>query len=167
MQASLGPATPLVAVASFSFRKGGLHHGKSMTPALELKGKVTFAGLFVMLGYDGRTNARARDPGYIDCLKGLAEDFRTELGEPNLPFIAGDYERGASGPFAPTCCGAPGVIAQLAKVPTAVENAILVPTDGVEMQDDHHYNMAGHKRWAERAFEGLAKQNLLPWATMK
>ena len=40
----------------FSFRKGGIFYETMMGPARELKGKVTFGGLFVMLGIDARTN---------------------------------------------------------------------------------------------------------------
>jgi hypothetical protein len=151
----------------FAFRKGGLHYPKMMDPARELKGKVTYGGLFVMVGYDGRTDPRSQNGGYLECLKGLAADFRAELGEPGLPFIVGDYERGATGGFSPTCCGAPNVIAQLAQVPMAVSRSFLIPTEGVTMQDNHHYSMAGHKIWAERAFAGMAKNGLLPWATVK
>ena len=151
----------------FTFRRGGLHYAKHMDAALELKGRVTFAGVFMMFGYDGRTEPRAQNGGYLECLKGLAADYRAALGEPNLPFIIGDYERGATGSFSPTCCGAPQVIAQLAMVPAAIPGSFLIPTAGVIMQDNHHYNMAGHKQWAERAFEGMARAGLLPWATVK
>jgi hypothetical protein len=151
----------------FSFRKGGLHWPGTMDAALELKGKVTFAGVFAMFGYDGRTNPKAKNNGYIECMRGLASDYRTELGEPNLPFIAGDYERGATGGFSPTSSGAVYVIGQLAMIPSAIPNSFLIPTDGIEMQDNHHYNMAGHRHWTERAFAGMAKNGLLPWATVK
>jgi Carbohydrate esterase, sialic acid-specific acetylesterase len=151
----------------FTFRKGGLFYDKVGGVALELKGKVTFGGLFVMLGYDARTAARAQNGGFLACLQGMAADFRADLGAPTLPFIAGDYERGATGQFAPTCCGAPGVIAQLAQVPMTISDSFLIPSDGIQMQDDHHYNMAGHKEWADRAFKGMALKGLLPWATVK
>jgi Carbohydrate esterase, sialic acid-specific acetylesterase len=150
----------------FNFRKGGLYFPQVMERAGELKGKATFAGVFAMFGYDGRTNPRAQNGGYLECLKGLAADYRAELGEPNLPFAFGDYERGAKDGFSPTCCGAPQVIAQLAKVPEAIPHAILVSSEGVPMQDNHHYNMAGHKLWSERAFARLAELDLLPWATV-
>jgi hypothetical protein len=148
----------------FTFRKGGLYHDSILAPALELKGRVTFGGLFTMLGYDGRSDPRAKNPGYIDCLVGLAQDFRTELGEPDLPFVPGDYERGATGTWSPTCCGAPQVIAQLALVPMRVPHSFLIPTDGLPMQDDHHFNLKGHELWADRAFTGLGAAGLLPWA---
>jgi hypothetical protein len=151
----------------FSFRKGGVHYAKAMEPALELKGKVTFAGLFVMLGYDGRTNPRAQNGGYLECMKGLAADYRAELGEPDLPFLVGDYERGASASFAPTCCGAPQVIAQLAMVPASIPRSFLIPTEGIAMQDNHHYDMQGHKTWADRAFAHMEQNGWITWASQK
>jgi hypothetical protein len=146
-----------------AFRKGGLFYDSLMGPALELKGQVTFGGLFVMLGYDGRMDQNAQNGGFITCLEGLAADFRAELEEPDLPFIAGDYERGATGTWSPSCCGAPKIITQLAQVPTAIPRAFLIPTDGLPMQDNHHYNMIGHHMWAARAFAGMADKGLLPW----
>lgn len=148
----------------FSFRKGGIFYETMMGPARELKGKVTFAGLFVMLGIDARTDPRAQNGGFLACLDAMAADYRTDLGEPNLPFIMGDYERGATGSLSPDCCGAPQVIAQLAQVETTIPNSFLIPTDGIAMQDDHHYNMAGHRLWADRAFAGMAAKGFLPWA---
>jgi hypothetical protein len=165
---SIGTGKSLDLGAScFNFRKGGLFFNEATDPAVELKGKVTFAGVFVMLGYDGRTNAKAQNGGYLECMKGLAADIRAVLGEPDLPFLAGDYERGATDGFAPTSAGAKQVIAQLAQIPMNVPHSFLIPTDGIDMQDNHHYNMAGHRKWAERAFAGMAQGNMLPWATAK
>jgi hypothetical protein len=151
----------------FTFRKGSLHWPKSMDPAIELKGKVTFGGVFTMFGYDGRNNPRARNNGYISCLQGLAAEIRAELGDPNLPFVAGDYERGATDGFSPSTRAAQEVIAQLAMVPLLIPRSFLIPTDGVDMQDNHHYSMLGHKQWAERGFAGLARLGLLPWAAAR
>ena len=165
---SIGRAESLDLGAScFNHRKGGIFYDILMDAAKELKGKVTFAGLFTMLGYDGRSVPKAQNGGYLECMKGLAADVRADLEEPDLPFVPGDYERGASGGFSPTCCGAPQLIAQLAQVPGAVPHSFLIPTDGIVMQDNHHYNMVGHKMWAERAFAGLAEGGMIPWATKK
>jgi hypothetical protein len=165
---SIGKGASLdFAATCFSFRKGGLYYDSVMGPALELKGRVTFGGVFTMLGYDARTNPKAQNGGYIACLESLAADFRAELGEPNLPFVVGDYERGATGTWSPSCCGAPQVIAQLAQVPARIPRSFLIPTDGLPMQDDHHFNLTGHQMWADRAFMGMASKGLLPWATAK
>ena len=151
----------------FSYRKGGIHHANIIAAALELKGKVTFAALFTMLGYDGRTNARAQNGGYLECMKGLIADFRTALEEPELPYLVGDYERGATDGFSPNTAGAKQVIAQLAQVPGAVPRSYLIPTENVAMQDNHHYNMLGHKQWSDLAFKHLVSAGWAPWATVK
>ena len=147
-----------------AFRKGGLFYDLLMGPALELKGKVTFGGVFVMLGYDARSDPKAQAGGFIECLKGLAADYRAELEAPDLPYIESDYERGATGTWSPKCCGAPAVIAQLAQVPMVIPQSILVPTDGLPMQDNHHFDMTGHRMWAARAFAAMAEKAMLPWA---
>jgi hypothetical protein len=149
----------------FTFRKGGVFYEPVMSVARELKGKVTFGGIFTMFSYDGRRNPRAQNGGFINCLAGLAEEYRADLGEPKLPFVVGDYERGAYNGFSPNCCGAPQVIDQLKMVPTRIPNAYLIPTDGVTMQDDHHYNMSGHHIWSDRALKGIAALGMTPWAT--
>ena len=151
----------------FTFRKGSLHWPRSMDPAIELKGKVTFGGVFTMFGYDGRNNARTQNDGYITCMQGLAADIRAELGDPTLPFVAGDYERGATDSFFPNTRAAQEVIAQLAMVPRLIPRSFLIPTEGVDMQDNHHYSMLGHRQWAERGFAGLAQLGLLPWAAAR
>jgi hypothetical protein len=148
----------------FAFRKGGLFHDQIMEPAKELVGLVTFGGLFVMLSFDARNDPKTQDPGFLQCLEGLAAEFREALDAPDLPFIQTDFERGAIGGWAPNCCGAPQVIAQLARVPGSIDRSVLVPTDGIPMQDNHHFNLVGHRMWAERAFAGMAKGDLMPWA---
>ena len=53
---------------------------------------------------------------------------------------------------------------KISQVETTIPSSFLIPTDGIAMQDDHHYNMAGHRLWADRAFAGMAAKGLLPWA---
>jgi hypothetical protein len=151
----------------FSFLKGGRHYEAVMGPALELQGKVTFGGLFAMFSYDARTDPRAQNGGFLQCLKTLVEQYRQALNEPDLPFVEGDYEREAKGAWVPDCCGAPGAIAQIAQIPAAIPHSVVVPTGGLEMQDDHHYDLAGQKAWAERAFQRLAAAGMLPWAAAR
>ena len=42
--------------------------------------------------------------------------------------------------------------------------AVVIPTDGLPMQDDHHYDMQGHKIWADRGVALLVSQGWAPWA---
>ena len=78
------------------FRRGGLLYEMVMGPARQLKGKVTFGGIFSMLvlmeafidkpSWPPRTSARR-----------VAADMRADLGDPDIPFLMSDWEMGATG----------------------------------------------------------------------
>jgi hypothetical protein len=48
-------------------------------------------------------------------------------------------------------------------IPGKVTRAALIPTEGLEMEDDHHFNMAGHKGWAARAIEIMLMRGWAAW----
>jgi hypothetical protein len=151
-----------------SFRKGALFYDIVMTPARELKGKVTFAGIFTMFGQSEHNADAAQQARFSDCLKGMAMEMRTDLAEPDLPFMVGDYELGISRTdIAPTSPFAKRIIAELQLVPGKVPRSVLIPTDGLPMQDDHHFNMAGHRMWAERAIRLMIDRGWAPWAAAR
>jgi hypothetical protein len=148
-----------------SFRKNGLFYDLVMTPAKELRGKVTFGGIFTMFGQSEHNAPPAEQAVFAQCLAGLAGEMRADLGEPNLPFMVGDYEMGISrADIAPNSAFARPIIAQLQKVPGLVSTAAVIPTLGCPMQDDHHFNMAGHKMWAGSAIQLLLDHHWAPWA---
>lgn len=147
-----------------SFRKGGLLYDDFMVRALKLKGRATFVGLFTMFG-TSEFDAPGRDPAALaECLKQIAADVRGDLDEPGLPLLVGDYEAGATGLYAPDEPGAMTVIAQLRMVPEQVARAALIPTDGLPMEDDHHYDLTGHKLWAERGLAIVKQRGWADWA---
>jgi Carbohydrate esterase, sialic acid-specific acetylesterase len=149
-----------------SFRKGGLFYDIVMAPARELKGKVTFGGIFTMFGQSEHNADAAQQARFSDCLKGMAQEMRTDLDEPDLPFMVGDYEAGITrSDIAPTSPFAKRIIAELQLVPEKVPRSALIPTMGLSMQDDHHFNMDGHMHWAERAITLLVQRGWAPWKT--
>jgi hypothetical protein len=153
------------------FRKGGLFYKNVMDAAMELKGKVTFGGIWAMFGIAEFAD-QAHATTFGTCLQGVINDMRTDLGEPTIPAVIGDWEMGSNGKFLPTTTFAVSIIAQIHSATTAVTPSVLIPTDGVPMQDPdpdgegglHHFNYAGHKMWAERGFDLLTKAGLTPWA---
>ena len=148
-----------------SYRKGGLLYDIVMAPARELKGTVTFGAIFTMLGITEHHLAMAQQQGFSDCMKGLAEDMRGDLGEPNLPFMVGGYELGATRPdVAPSTAFAKLIISQIQLIPGKTARADIIPTDGLPMQDDHHYNMLGYQIWANRGMGLLIGHGWAPWA---
>jgi hypothetical protein len=45
-----------------------------------------------------------------------------------------------------------------------VSNSVLVPTDGLSMQDDHHFDFNGHKTWTKRVLDIMKQKGWFPWA---
>lgn len=149
-----------------NFRKGGLLYDFVMGPAQELKGKVTFAGVWTMLGLS-EDNDPANNSRFGDCMVAMASEMRGDLGEPDLPFLFGDWEAGAQGDFTTSNKTAKVVIPQLRALPTRVPHAVVIPTEGLPINplDGHHYDLTGHKLWAERGLALLKMKGWIPWAT--
>jgi hypothetical protein len=147
-----------------NFRKGALLYDFVMAPAMELKGKVTFGAIFTMLGVNEFRRDAANLSRFHECLEGIARDMRTDLGDQEIPFVMGDWEAGATGAFSPTQPYAATTRAQIKMALANIPRAVLIPTEGLPMSDDHHYDLAGYKLWTERGFELMRAANLLPWA---
>jgi hypothetical protein len=49
------------------------------------------------------------------------------------------------------------------QLPGLISNLVLVPTDGIEMQDNHHFDLQGHKDWAGRVISLMQSNNWFPW----
>ena len=130
----------------------------------QLKGNVTFGGIVIMLGItDGEHLPSDQVPGFPGRIKQIVSDIRADLGEPNLPVLFCDYEQEATGTLAPT--GSVGVVMQplVRMLPGMIDKLVLVPTNGLSMQDDHHFDMQGHKDWADRLIMLMQNNNWFPW----
>ena len=91
--------------------------------------------------------------------------MRADLDEPALPYIVGGYEMGISrSDIAPDSDFARPIIAQLQMVPSRVPRAAIIATDGFPMQDDHHFDLTGHKLWAAAGIALLLEHGWAPWA---
>jgi hypothetical protein len=145
-----------------TFRKGGLFYDPAMSRALELKGNVTFGAIFTMFGIS------EDDPEHFgDCMEGLANEMRSDLGEPDLPFIVGDWETGATTENgSQSAPAAQIIIPQLRALPARIARTAVIPTDMLPVYpNDHHYDFVGHKLWAERGVRILWSKGWAPWAT--
>jgi hypothetical protein len=142
----------------------GTYYGAFMTWAKALKGNVTFGGIVVMLGLtDGEHLPSNQVPGFPMRMTQILTSIRADLDEPNLPVLFCDYEQNATGTLAPT--GSVGVVMQplIRMLPSMVSNLALVPTDGIEMQDDHHFDMQGHKDWGARVISVMKTNGWYKW----
>jgi hypothetical protein len=149
-----------------NFRRKGLFYSLFMDAAKELKGKVTFGGIYTMLGITEYHLGPAGLNSFADCLAGIAQDVREDLGEPNLPLMVGDWNQGGMGIYAPGSQYGVIVRPQIQMVPGKTTHAAVIPTDGLPMEDDRHLNMMGHKMWAERGYKLMSDKGWAPWATM-
>ena len=82
-----------------------------------------------------------------DCMVGVASDMRNDLGEPDLPFVVGDWEEGARGSLTTTSSTGRAVIPQMRMLPMRIPRSVLIPTDGLPMNplDGQHYDLTGYK----------------------
>jgi hypothetical protein len=150
--------------ACVSFRKGGLLYDIVMGPARQLKDRATIVGVFTMFGAT-EFEAMRTPAGFGDCLKQVAADMRADLALPDLPFMIGDYEAGATGAYSPVNPDPMQVIAEIKRAATEIPRAAIIPTDDIPIHDDHHFNLQGHKDWADRALRIIKEKGWATWAT--
>jgi hypothetical protein len=147
------------------FRRGGLLYDTVMGPARELKGKVTFGGIFSMLVLMETFVDRTKLATSHECYEGLAAEMRADLGDPDIPFLMGDWEMGATGRFSPNTHDAMIAREQLRVAQRNIPMSAIIPTDNLPMSDNHHFDLVGYKLWAERAFALIDEGGWAPWAT--
>jgi hypothetical protein len=149
---------------SVDYQKSGVYYPIFMGWAGQLKGNVTFGAIVIMLGLtDGEHLASDQVPGFPTRIAQIVSDMRADLGEPNLPVLFCDYEMGATGTFLPTGTIGQTMIPLIHQLPGLISKLVLVPTDSLEMQDDHHFDMQGHKDWAARLISLMQTNNWFPW----
>jgi Carbohydrate esterase, sialic acid-specific acetylesterase len=146
------------------YQKSGLYYPIFMGWAGQLKGYVTFGAIVIMLGVtDGEHLAAADVPGFPTRVAQIVSDIRADLAEPNLPVLFCEYEQNATGQYAITGAYGTVMVPLIKKLPSLISNLVLVPTDGIEMQDNHHFDMQGHKDWAGRVISLMQSNNWFPW----
>jgi hypothetical protein len=145
------------------FLPGSLYYDSVMEAPLAIKDKVTFAAIVIMLGITERHGTSADISGYADCINKLVTAIRKDVGRPDLPLLITDYEMEASGTLGVSSAFAQSIIPEIHKIPMVVSNSVLVPTDGLSMQDDHHFDFDGHKEWTHRVLQIMQDKGWFPW----
>jgi hypothetical protein len=146
------------------YQKSGPYYPIFMGWAGQLKGYVTFGAIVIMLGVtDGEHLAVADVPGFPTRVAKIVSDIRADLGEPNLPVLFCNYEQNATGQYAITGAYGTVMVPLMKQLPGLISNLVMVPTDGIEMQDNHHFDMQGHKDWAGRVISLMQSNNWFPW----
>ncbi len=169
--AMAGPGYHFISVAkavgsltTAEWQKGGPLYTMLINMVRPLIGKVTFGGAFVMLGVTDRHLAQSEWAGFPVRFAKIISDLRADLKEPNLPVLECAYEVEAAAidikvgsPFANL------VMPLYPKLPSMIPNFALVPADGIGQQDDHHFNLEGHKMWADRGVAIMKEKGWFPW----
>jgi hypothetical protein len=145
------------------FLPGSLYYDSLMEAPLAIKDKVTFAAIVIMLGITERHGTSADISGYAECINKLVTAIRKDVGRPDLPLLITDYEQEASGALSVSSAFAQSIIPEIHKIPMVVSNSVLVPTDGLSMQDDHHFDFDGHKEWTHRVLQIMKDKGWFPW----
>ncbi|MCE3284576.1 MAG: hypothetical protein K0R70_832 [Steroidobacteraceae bacterium] len=146
------------------FVPGGLYYDQLIAAPKAIKGRVTFGGIFIYLGITERHGTAADRTGFPDCINTLVTAIRNDVGEPTLPALMNDYEVESSGEFVVGGAVANAIRPEIERCPSVVSNFALVSAEGVGMQDDHHFNLDGHRTWVQRALETMKDKGWRPWA---
>jgi hypothetical protein len=146
------------------FLPSGLYYDNLIAGPKAIKGRVTFGGIFIYLGITERHGSAADRNGFANCINSLVTAIRTDVGEPNLPLLENDYEVESSGEFEVGGEVYDAIFPQIQKVPTTVSNSALVSAQGLSMQDDHHFDLDGHRTWVQRALMTMKTKGWFPWA---
>jgi hypothetical protein len=143
---------------------GAVYYNGMIAAVNALKGKVTFGAIFIMLGITERHGTAADRSGYANCINKLVTNIRTIVGDPNLPLLITDYEMTAKGDLAVGGSVEQAIHPQILMVPSVVSRSALVPTNGLNLVDDHHFQLDGHRIWVERAIQIMKDKGWFPWA---
>jgi hypothetical protein len=146
------------------FVPGGLYYDQLIAAPKAIKGRVTFGGIFIYLGITERHGSAADRSGFPECINTLVTAIRNDVGEPTLPALMNDYEVEGSGEFVVGGAVANAIRPEIERCPSVVSNFALVSAEGVGMQDDHHFNLDGHRTWVQRALATMKDKGWRPWA---
>jgi hypothetical protein len=143
--------------------KGGLYYDDFVARAKELKDQATYGAAVIMLGITDRHLPAAQQGGFADRLVKIVADLRADLGEADLPVLHTAYEAESTGELA--LAGPVGQLfsPQIESLPGKIKTCAIVPTNMAGMEDDHHFNLAGHKLFAERAIQILVDRGWTRW----
>ncbi len=145
------------------FIPGGLYYDQLIAGPKAIKGRITFGAIFIYLGITERHGTEADRTGFPNCINTLVTAIRNDVGDPNLPFMLNDYEVEGSGEFVVGGEVANAIMPQIAKVPGVVSNSALVSCQGLSMQDDHHFDLDGHRTWVQRALMTMQQKGWFKW----
>jgi len=158
---SLGFAVPSAYCSQFI--PGGLYYDQLIAGPKAIKGKITFGAIFIYLGITERHGSAADRNGFSQCINTLVTNIRKDVGVPDLPVVMNNYEVEATGELAVGSAEYNAIYPQIQMCPTVVSSLVLVPCDGLGMEDDHHFNLDGQFTWVQRAMTTMQTKGWFKW----
>jgi hypothetical protein len=147
-----------------NFRRGKDAYDEEIGAASLFAGTVTLGGIVAMIGWveaeDGSVAANPFRFAFQESC--MVAEMRSDLQKPDLPFVIGEFENGASSPLA---VDRDTVAAQIFATPARITNSAIVSSEGMTYTDDHHYDCSSQKVWGERAARVLVDHGWGPGRT--
>jgi hypothetical protein len=139
-------------------------YNQIVNAAKSVQNDVTLGGIICMLGtVDATRTTLAVCQNFSNDVSELVRDMRRDLGMPNLPFIMGEYEAGATRDFSPTLPMPAAVASEIKLIPSKLPFSATVNSVGITMLDDHHYSGdKGQPEFAKRTIALIQSNNFFP-----
>ena len=139
-------------------------YNQIVNAAKSVQKDVTLGGIICMLGtVDATRTSLAVCQNFSNDVSELVRDMRRDLALPNLPFIMGEYEAGATGDFSPKLPMPAAVDAEIKLIPSKLPFSGTVSSVGVTMLDDHHYSGdKGQPEFAKRIIALIQAKSFFP-----
>ncbi|HLV66741.1 MAG TPA: sialate O-acetylesterase [Polyangiaceae bacterium] len=90
---------------------------------------------------------------WVDKVRGLVSDLRTDLGIGEVPFLAGEL-------YYDGCCN--GHNALVRELPNTIPNAFVVSASGLNGTDQYHFDLPGQRELGKRYAQTLLEALTLP-----
>lgn len=139
-------------------------YNQIVNAAKSVQNDVTLGGIICMLGtVDATRTTLAVCQNFSNDVSELVRDMRRDLAMPDLPFIMGEYEAGATGDFSPRLPMPAAVDAEIKLIPSKLPFSGTVSSVGVTMLDDHHYSGdKGQPEFAKRIIALIQAKSFFP-----
>lgn len=150
------------------FQKGKEGYATIMAAVLRENSDVTFAGIISMLGdveVQSSTGFSSWEHinNFASDIESMVDAMRTDLGlePPRLPYLHTEIPYG-EGIWDPQLEECREIRNQTRLIAESVECAAVVPSEGITLRDDHHYNLNGYMMWADRVADIMEQKGWKP-----
>jgi hypothetical protein len=150
------------------YKKGGMLYNEIIAAVKEIRDQVTIGGVFTEIGQLDRYVSTAI-PRFATDFAAMITAMRADLGIPDLPFYVMQLEAGGTATFSATNASGKAIISQINKIPTLVNNCVVVSTawstQSGMMEDDHHFSLQGNRRLAEEIVGVIQASTFTAWSS--